>query len=102
VVEERTAAFGRDPFRSHLPRPHARRRDVEDSAAEPAAGRFGAGSRKPHPDGWRPGLKVRHPTFGVGVILQVQGTDAQTRLVVFFDRAGRKVLIPALAKLEKS
>ena len=53
------------------------------------------------PDGWRPGLKVRHATFGSGVILQVQGTDAQTRLVVFFDRAGRKTLIPALAKLER-
>jgi len=36
------------------------------------------------------------------VILQVQGTSAQTRLVVFFDRAGRKTLIPSLAKLEKA
>ena len=102
VVEERTAAFGRDPFRSHLPHPHARREATDGSAPEPAARRFGAGSRKPHPDGWRPGLKVRHPTFGIGVILQVQGTDAQTRLVVFFDRAGRKVLIPSLAKLDKT
>lgn len=45
---------------------------------------------------------MRHPTFGSGVILQVQGTDAQTRLVVFFDRAGRKTLIPSLAKLERA
>jgi DNA helicase-2/ATP-dependent DNA helicase PcrA len=102
VVEERTAAFGRDPFRSHLPRPHVRREAAGESAADAEPRRFGAGSRKPHPEGWRPALKVRHPTFGVGVILQVQGTDAQTRLVVFFERAGRKVLIPALAKLEKA
>jgi DNA helicase-2/ATP-dependent DNA helicase PcrA len=102
VVEERTAAFGRDPFRSHLPRPHARREAAEEPAAEREPRRFGAGSRKPHPDGWRPGLNVRHQTFGTGVILQVQGTAAQTRLVVFFERAGRKVLIPALAKLEKA
>ena len=102
VVEERTAAFGRDPFRSHLPRPHVRREAAGETAVEPEARRFGAGTRKPHPDGWRPGLKVRHATFGSGVILQVQGTDAQTRLVVFFDRAGRKVLIPALARLERA
>jgi DNA helicase-2/ATP-dependent DNA helicase PcrA len=102
VVEERSAVFGRDPFRSHLPRPHVRREAAEESGAEAEPRRFGAGSRKPHPEGWRPALKVRHPTFGVGVILQVQGTDAQTRLVVFFERAGRKVLIPALAKLEKA
>jgi DNA helicase-2/ATP-dependent DNA helicase PcrA len=102
VVEERTAAFGRDPFRSHLPRPHARREATEDSVTESESRRFGAGSRKPHPDGWRPGLQVRHATFGTGVILQVQGTAAQTRLVVFFERAGRKVLIPSLARLEKA
>ncbi|MBP1619977.1 MAG: ATP-dependent helicase [Acidobacteria bacterium] len=102
VVEERTAAFGRDPFRSHLPRAHARREAAEAPAVEPETRKFGAGSRKPHPDGWRPGLKVRHATFGGGVILQVQGTAAQTRLVVFFERAGRKVLIPSLAKLEKA
>ena len=47
-------------------------------------------------------MKVRHATFGSGVILQVQGTGAQTRLVVFFDRAGRKTLIPSLARLEKA
>jgi len=35
------------------------------------------------------------------VILQVQGTGAQTRLIIFFDRAGRKTLIPSLAKLER-
>ena len=95
VVEERTAFAGRDGFRTHLPRP-----------SRPAPGpsgdtRIGRQQRTPHPDGWRPGLKVRHATFGSGVILQVQGTDAQTRLVVFFDRAGRKTLIPSLAKLER-
>ena len=96
VVEERTAFAGRDPFRTHLPRPS------RQPVAPPAEARFGRQQRTPHPDGWRPGLKVRHPTFGPGVILQVQGTDAQARLVVFFDRAGRKTLIPSLAKLERA
>jgi DNA helicase-2/ATP-dependent DNA helicase PcrA len=96
VVEERTARAGRDPFRTHLPRPSR-------PGARPAPQeRIGRQQRTPHPDGWRPGLKVRHATFGSGVILQVQGTDAQTRLVVFFDRAGRKTLIPSLAKLERA
>jgi DNA helicase-2/ATP-dependent DNA helicase PcrA len=95
VVDERSALAGRDSFRSHLPRPSR----AESVATGPA--RIGRQQRTPHPDGWRPGLKVRHATFGAGVILQVQGTDAQTRLVVFFDRAGRKTLIPALAKLER-
>jgi DNA helicase-2/ATP-dependent DNA helicase PcrA len=95
VVEERSALAGRDAFRTHLPRP-AR---VQAASAERA--RIGRQQRAPHPDGWRPGLKVRHATFGAGVVLQVQGTDAQTRLVVFFDRAGRKTLIPSLAKLER-
>ena len=95
MVEERTAFAGRDPFRTHVARP---------SRLPPTPGaetRIGRQQRTPHPDGWRPGLKVRHATFGPGVILQVQGTDAQTRLVVFFDRAGRKTLIPSLAKLER-
>ncbi len=96
VVEERTTRAGRDPFRTHLPRPS------RQAVAPPVEARIGRQQRTPHPDGWRPGLKVRHPTFGSGVILQVQGTDAQTRLVVFFDRAGRKTLIPSLAKLERA
>ena len=102
VLDDRTATAGRDPFRAHSPVP-------QRGWSHPAGGRWGTAPRTPapgprssHPEGWRPGLKVRHPTFGTGVILQVQGTSAQTRLVVFFDRAGRKTLIPSLAKLEKA
>ncbi len=96
VVEERATIAGRDPFRTHLPRP------AGGDASRHAETRIGRQQRTPHPEGWRPGLKVRHATFGSGVILQVQGNDAQTRLVVFFDRAGRKTLIPSLAKLERA
>jgi DNA helicase-2/ATP-dependent DNA helicase PcrA len=52
--------------------------------------------------GWRPGDRVRHQRFGTGVILACQGTGAQLKLVVFFDRAGRKTLVPTIAKLEKA
>jgi len=51
--------------------------------------------------GWRPGDRVRHRRFGTGVILACQGRDAQLKLVVYFDRAGRKTLVPTIAKLEK-
>ena len=57
--------------------------------------------RPVHPDGWRPGLKVQHATFGRGVVLQVQGTGPQTRLVIYFDRAGRKTLLPSIARLDR-
>ena len=73
-----------------------------DHDSEPGARGPEPGARSAHPDGWRPGLKVRHASFGTGVILQVQGTGAQARVVVYFDRAGRKTLIPSLAKLEKA
>jgi DNA helicase-2/ATP-dependent DNA helicase PcrA len=51
--------------------------------------------------GWRPGDRVRHRRFGSGVILSCQGSGAQLKLVVFFDRAGRKTLVPTIAKLER-
>ena len=51
--------------------------------------------------GWRPGDRVRHRRFGTGVILACQGRGAQLKLVVYFDRAGRKTLVPTIAKLEK-
>ncbi len=100
VLDDRAAASGRDAFRLHVPRP-ARPQPAagrEEAPLRPAATRP---PRRTHPEGWRPGLKVRHASFGTGVVLQVQGSGTQVRLVVYFDRAGRKTLIPSLAKLEK-
>ncbi len=51
--------------------------------------------------GWRPGDRVRHGRFGTGVVLACQGTGPRLKLVVFFDRAGRKTLVPTIAKLER-
>jgi DNA helicase-2/ATP-dependent DNA helicase PcrA len=51
--------------------------------------------------GWRPGNRVRHRRFGTGVVLACQGRGAQLKLVVYFDREGRKTLVPTIAKLEK-
>jgi DNA helicase-2/ATP-dependent DNA helicase PcrA len=113
VVEDRSSQAGRDAFRTHFAAPGAPsgggwtregRHPVSGSAAvrPPAAGR--APSPRPakgERGGWRPGAKVRHATFGTGVILQVQGSGAQIRVVVYFDRAGRKTLVPSIAKLER-
>lgn len=51
--------------------------------------------------GWRPGERVHHRRFGSGVVLACQGSGAQLKLVVYFDRAGRKTLVPTIAKLDK-
>jgi len=51
--------------------------------------------------GWRPGDRVRHGRLGTGVVLACQGTGPRLKLVVFFDRAGRKTLVPTIAKLER-
>ena len=51
--------------------------------------------------GWRPGDRVGHRRFGTGVVLACQGSGPKLKLVVFFDRAGRKTLVPGIARLEK-
>jgi len=51
--------------------------------------------------GWRPGDRVRHRSFGTGVVLSCQGRGKHLKLVVYFDRVGRKTLVPTIAKLEK-
>ncbi len=115
LLEDRSTVRGRDSFRTYLPGPppaagklapersvNAGRYTAEVLPSQPPARPPGrGGARRSYPDGWRPGVRVHHPTFGHGVVLQVQGTAAQVKIVVFFDRAGRKVLIPSIAKLER-
>ena len=51
--------------------------------------------------GYKVGQKVKHATFGVGVILNVSGEDANTQLEVAFPNVGVKKLLLAYAKLER-
>ena len=51
--------------------------------------------------GWRPGDRVSHRRFGNGVVLSCKGRGPGLKLVIYFDRAGRKTLVPTIAKLEK-
>ena len=58
--------------------------------------------RKPAPGslpGFHRGARVRHPTYGPGVILQQEGSGDDARLTVFFDRAGKKKFVAKFANL---
>jgi DNA helicase-2/ATP-dependent DNA helicase PcrA len=52
------------------------------------------------PSGLKPGLRVRHPAFGVGTILSVEPLDDDTKLIVKFASVGQKTLRAKFAKLE--
>jgi len=66
-------------------RPRFSRVEPEDESQEtPALGR---------------GRRVRHPRYGYGVILAQEGSGDDTRLTVYFDRAGKKKFVARYADL---
>ena len=46
------------------------------------------------------GQKVVHPTFGIGVVLNYEGSGESARVQINFEKAGSKWLVLAFAKLE--
>jgi DNA helicase-2/ATP-dependent DNA helicase PcrA len=48
----------------------------------------------------RPGMKVRHPQFGVGSVISIEALDDDTKLVVRFTAVGQKTLRARYARLE--
>lgn len=50
--------------------------------------------------GLRIGQRVRHAKFGIGIILNYEGSNAQTRVEVQFENYGTKWLVANFAKLE--
>jgi DNA helicase-2/ATP-dependent DNA helicase PcrA len=48
----------------------------------------------------RPGMRVRHPQFGVGSVMSVEALDDDTKLVVRFAAVGQKTLRAKYARLE--
>jgi DNA helicase-2/ATP-dependent DNA helicase PcrA len=48
----------------------------------------------------RPGLRVRHPQFGPGTVVSVEGRDADTKVLVRFASVGTKKLVARYARLE--
>jgi DNA helicase-2/ATP-dependent DNA helicase PcrA len=49
---------------------------------------------------FRPGKRVRHPTFGAGTVKSVEPMHDDLKLTVRFDRIGDKKLLARYAKLE--
>jgi DNA helicase-2/ATP-dependent DNA helicase PcrA len=48
----------------------------------------------------RPGMRVKHPHFGVGSVVSVEPLDDDTKLVVRFAAVGQKTLRAKYARLE--
>ncbi|HEX7181142.1 MAG TPA: UvrD-helicase domain-containing protein [Thermoanaerobaculia bacterium] len=46
------------------------------------------------------GSRVRHPTLGAGVVLELEGQGEEMRLTVFFEKAGKRKLVAKFANLE--
>ena len=74
---------------------HARRRRV----LRPTRRRRSTRSSR-RPAAAQAGRRVRHPTLGHGVILEIEGEGDDAKFTVFFDRAGKKKLIARYASLE--
>ena len=51
-------------------------------------------------DGLRIGARVRHATFGVGTVQQLEGRGEQRKATVLFRSVGRKRLVLKFAGLE--
>jgi len=51
-------------------------------------------------DSLRPGMQVRHPMFGIGQVMVVEGSGTDARITVYFPRGGKKKLIAKYANLE--
>jgi DNA helicase-2/ATP-dependent DNA helicase PcrA len=48
----------------------------------------------------RRGSRVRHPTLGHGVVLDLEGQGEEAKITVFFDKTGKRKLIARFANLE--
>jgi DNA helicase-2/ATP-dependent DNA helicase PcrA len=51
-------------------------------------------------DALQPGMEVRHPMFGTGQVMVVEGSGPDARITVYFPRGGKKKLIAKYANLE--
>ncbi len=76
---------------------HERVRPIDDFFGRVASATYAADAPARGP---RRGTRVRHPTLGSGVILDIEGEGDDAKLTVFFDRAGKKRLVARYASLE--
>jgi DNA helicase-2/ATP-dependent DNA helicase PcrA len=115
TLADRRLVYGKVQYRSasrfvdEMP-PGALEERFEKSSAAPSFApsrpRFGGGRVEPEDESQetesRPlgrGRRVRHPRYGYGVILAQEGSGDDTRLTVYFDRAGKKKFVARYADL---
>ena len=66
----------------------------------PALVRHPPGCRQVPPGAIRPGVRVRHPLFGVGTVLRREGDGDDFKVTVSFPGVGAKKLVARYAGLE--
>jgi DNA helicase II / ATP-dependent DNA helicase PcrA len=76
------------------------RKPWQDAAAPASAMMRGQESSDTGADTLNLGQRVRHPSFGEGVVLNSEGRGANTRVQINFDGVGGKWLVMAYARLE--
>jgi DNA helicase II / ATP-dependent DNA helicase PcrA len=104
-----TRRYEPDPEYSYSPEEFARRLRTGSKSAAAAPGRqasqstFGRSAAKRGADA-NPmlGRKVRHPSYGVGTIVGVEGDDEDRRVSVSFPGRGTKKFIERYAQLEQA
>jgi DNA helicase-2/ATP-dependent DNA helicase PcrA len=64
-------------------------------------GRAAPVKRKGAVDGFKLGSRVRHPKFGYGTILRLEGNGEETKLTISFPGYGLKKLVAKYAELER-
>jgi len=115
--DERTSSvysfFGRDPGPAVRPSAVPSTVIPQRPAPRPVSG----GPSAPRPGGFRErtvvpepgeaprraikrGSRVRHPTLGQGVVLELEGLGDEAKITVFFDKAGKRKLVARFANLE--
>ena len=81
-------------------RPPARRRGSEAEPAARATTFFDYAGEDQSAAYVRPGMRVRHPAFGIGTVASVEPLAGDVKLTVRFEAAGYKKLLGNYAKLE--
>ena len=59
-----------------------------------------AGSAAAGQSDWRPGVRVRHPLFGIGTVVRREGDGENVKLTISFAGAGIKKLVARFAGIE--
>ncbi|HSH68588.1 MAG TPA: 3'-5' exonuclease, partial [Deferrisomatales bacterium] len=72
--------------------------EADPPLAAPAEGRYFA--PEPGEASFRPGMLVRHPTYGVGSVVRVDGHGQRAKVTVRFVDSGTRKFIAAMAGLE--